>query len=82
MTKDKIPPISAIQKSNCLNEIAEVLEKYGFIESKPLFLYEFGEEGPTNSQLESAEQDFIDRIEEHEKQINEALTELFDLRGE
>lgn len=58
-------------------EISEVLEKYGFIEIKPKFLYEFGEEGPTDSQLESAEQDFNDRIIEHDKQINEALIELF-----
>lgn len=58
-------------------EISEVLEKYGFIEAKPKFLYEFGEDGPTDSQLESAEQDFNDRIIEHDKQINEALNELF-----
>ena len=61
------------------SEIEEVLEKYGLIEQKPKFLYEFGEDGPTDSQLESAQEDFNDRIDEHEKTIKEALKELYDL---
>jgi len=58
-------------------EIEEVLEKYGFIEQKPKFLYEFGEDGPTDSQLESAQDDFIERQNEHEKLVKHVLVELF-----
>ena len=62
------------------SEIEEVLEKYAFMPEKPKFLYEFGEDGPTDSQLESAQEDFMDRQDEHEKLVKHVLVELFGIK--